>query len=328
MSRAMAELGTEDKSEVIPPKWAAINDIPYSEFERRILPGMEPMACSQSNVKKCCLKFANKADACRRLVEYSTGISSATTLTGRLRLWSVLIDVLKQGNVLRGRRGADRGFDPDYANRGCFALEVEETADSLKFFCIFVTGQVRVPLDPTRFPGWPASPDSFFVEFNESESRAEVRNLRMKSVPGYKLGCAFPKQCFPVPPLLATTALAFQNVQGAAGAFSTPDKRRRQLMDGGAESVEKKRRVEAAVQETVEVKPEAPAVMEADDSQEGAVLETYAVTGEVADLESVAPAEPASTAVEDSVIDEFFVSPPLPPPPQGASSEAQQETAA
>ena len=202
LDAAMKELGTDDASDVVPVKWGTLADVPYSEYEKRILPAIEPMAFSSSNVKKGCLKMQNKQEAVQKTCEFSTGVSIHLKLLGRLRLWSVLLEALKQGSVARMRRGADRGFSVDYADNGVFALEWTMDGDVAKVMAVLVVGKVRSELQPDKFPGWPDSPANYYIENNHSEQTAEVRNVNLKAAMGYKLEVLFDKSNFPVAPML------------------------------------------------------------------------------------------------------------------------------
>ena len=116
----MDALGAEPE-DIIPVKWHKLDDIPYGTFEKKICPAIEPFAFSAANVRKQCMNMQDKQAAVAMAVEYASGVRKNMFLSGRLRLWGVLLEALSPGSRLRGRRGADRGFDPDYRTTGAFS---------------------------------------------------------------------------------------------------------------------------------------------------------------------------------------------------------------
>ena len=231
------EVSQADPDDVIPGRFETIGSLKIELIVDKILSVIEPGACSKIIIAATLrrqVRGSGKFETLK-LLALATGLDADFPLSGRFRLWSVLLEYAQKMNILRGRRMRDRPLtDLNYAVHGVYKLEITEGE-------VYITQQVtkvtkRMPLqtEPTR-----ELLNAMTIEYNWSESRARVV-VQASGMPPFNISELFPDPIDHVVPeqrqaytaMIGTRAnLAIQNLPANADAYTTPPRVRAALED-------------------------------------------------------------------------------------------------
>lgn len=167
--------GPGQAQDTVPTKYWTMGSLSVQLLSKRILATMEPVALSMANLRSMSLRGNGdhgKAEL-MKIIEFMTGLSPDTPLTGELRNWTNLEGMMVQKNIGHGRRARDMKLPPDWKEAGAFRLEVVDSG--LTIHHNFTKDQVH--LEAESLDG---QAEDFILEMNWSESRAWVSNPKFQ----------------------------------------------------------------------------------------------------------------------------------------------------
>lgn len=165
-------MNQQRNADQIPGHYDMLGDMKVEELADNILSRLEPASCSKGHLhqlSKVNGKGGTKSEYLK-LLDFMTGQSSDTILTGQCRTWSGLLSFLQRHNLFRGRRLRDTVLTRlCYEKDGIFWLA---TFQGSLIAWIKGTGTKKVVPRYTEFT--PQDLRFVRIEFNWSETKAQV----------------------------------------------------------------------------------------------------------------------------------------------------------
>jgi len=120
----------------VPTKYYKLGQLSYSLLTTKVMPTLEPSAYSTQNLKsRLAGSVADKQANLLRRVEYDTGLGPDFSLSGKLRIWQVLLDFMVSCRDARNRRGRDLDWASQYdGDAGVFKLAICDGSDEADLF--------------------------------------------------------------------------------------------------------------------------------------------------------------------------------------------------
>ena len=186
--------------DVVPTKYYKLGQLSYSLLVTKVMPRLEPIAYSAQNLKsRLAGSVADKQATLLRRVEYDTGLGPDFSLSGKLRIWEVLLDFMVSCRDARNRRGRDLDWDGDYdGDDGVFKLAIcDGSADDADIVVEHSLTGTQHKVARKLLAAGGSDPSVFYVYKNFSEEGAEIRSRLKPQVQGLNLRSLFAPDEFP-----------------------------------------------------------------------------------------------------------------------------------
>ena len=161
--------GSEQAEDTVPTKYWTLGSLSVQLLSKRILASMEPVALSMANLRSMSLRGNGDHGKTElmKIIESMTGLSPDMPLTGELKKWPTLVDMMVEKNTGKGMRARDMQLPPDWKEAGVFRLEVVDSG--LTVHHDFSKDQIH--LEAESLDG---QAEDFVLEMSWSESRAMI----------------------------------------------------------------------------------------------------------------------------------------------------------
>lgn len=167
---SVANLPEADGEEMLPTTYGTLGSLSVKLLSEKVLGQIEPSIFSKSNLRSMAIRgeSAGTKAALSRIIEYLTGFPGDFNLTGRWRIWRILIEELREKNRQLGRRAVDMGLPPVWSDDGIYNVWVSKGVVTLKH------GFTRVQESITSLLPEGCETRDLFVDYNWSEERAMI----------------------------------------------------------------------------------------------------------------------------------------------------------
>jgi hypothetical protein len=212
--------GSEQAEDTVPTKYWTLSSLSVQLLSKKILASMEPVALSMANLRSMSLRGNGdhgKAEL-MKIIEFMTGLSADTPLTGELRKWSTLVAMVVEKNTGNARRARDMKLPPDWKEVGVFRLEVVDSG--LTVHHNFTQQQVH--LEAESLDG---QAEDYVMEMNWSEARAWISNPKSQKQGAQPVTahCLFRSDCGDASPMAKRARVDMHDLGGSQASHTDGD---------------------------------------------------------------------------------------------------------